>query len=157
MEWLLLLILIPCIGILFLYQYLKNNSMKIWKKELVWFPICGFFSALVFVLYPTLEDKEDIDWMLFSFLFPFLSLFYKMTDGVMNNGMFRRKETPLEDAKELISRRIEFLHKLDMQYCDVRWSDTASELEKKIARDYSNHTAFAKSQMQELLKQIENL
>jgi hypothetical protein len=51
--------------------------------------------------------------------------------------------------------RIIELNKADRKFCDDRWNDNKTTLEKMLAREESNKVTFARQELQEVLKQLQ--
>lgn len=146
----------------FLIIKLKKSKIELWIKNLVWFSFAGLYTAFTVSFIDVLTKNSDIEFNIIEFLFliPFCSLILWCLDGVVNDGLFKNKQNETTILKNetigLIEKRISELITADIEFCKTRWSSESSDLEKKIARDFSNNVSFAKNELEVILKQIKN-
>ncbi len=59
-----------------------------------------------------------------------------------------------DNVKALLNTRISELYKADEAFCKDRWDMTKHELERSVAREFSNSITMARQEFQAILKQI---
>ncbi len=105
----------------------------------------------------TLEEAKKIYGETHKYLG---SGFITYHNGVRNKN--REKEhffkSSFKNPTEIyLENRIEQLNKADADYCKDRWDKSKSEMERKIAREFSNQVTYARQELQAALKHLKGL
>lgn len=59
--------------------------------------------------------------------------------------------------REYLEKRIAELYEADKKFCEDRWDKNKTEMERSIARDFSNNVTFARQELQAALKHLNEI